>query len=70
MILTADDFNNRDIYIDYPYEDAKFRWEHATKKVYRRFYGQKEIEIPHSSDLYHQGISAGKEISREEYFRD
>jgi hypothetical protein len=70
VILTSEDYRTRDIYLDYPYEDAKFRWEKDTEKVYRRFYGKGEDEIPHSSDLFNQAISAGKEITREEYYRD
>jgi hypothetical protein len=52
ILLSSRDFRKRDIYIDYPYEDAKFRWERDTGKVYRRFYGKEETEIPHSSDLF------------------
>lgn len=70
ILLSSKDFRTRDIYIDYPFEDAKFRWDKDTEKVYRRFYGKEEVEIPHDSDLYNQAISAGKEIAREEYFGD
>lgn len=58
-----------DVYIDYPYEDAKFRYEKATGKVFRRFYGKPEVEIDSSSKLYNEAISGGKEISRDEYFK-
>jgi len=58
-----------DVYIDYPYEDAKFRYEKATGKVFRRFYGKPEVEIPASSALYNEAISGGKQISKEEYMR-
>ena len=70
ILLSSKDFRRRDIYIDYPFEDAKFRWDKKAEKVYRRFYGQEEVEIPHSSDLYNQAISAGREITRDEYYRD
>jgi hypothetical protein len=70
ILLSSRDFRTRDIYIDYPYEDAKFRFERDTGKVYRRWYGKGEVEIPHSSDLFNQAISAGKEITREDYFCD
>lgn len=59
-MVMLDAFSKGDVYIDFPYEDAKFRWESATEKVYRRWYGQKEIEIHHSSDIFNQAISAGK----------
>ncbi len=69
MVL-MDVFMKGDVYIDYPPEDVKFRFEHATRKVYRRFYGEPEDEIPHNSNLYHEAISAGKQITREDYYSD
>ena len=70
ILLMPEDFQTRDIYIDYPFEHAKFRWDKDTQKVYRRFYGKDEVQIPWSSDLFRQAISAGKEISRDEYNSD
>ena len=70
ILLSSKDFRTRDIYINYPFEDAKFRWDKDTEKVYRRFYGKEEVEIPHSSDLFNQAISAGREITQDEYYRD
>lgn len=58
-----------DVFIDFPYERAKFRYEKDTGKVYRRFYGETENEIPPSSNLYNQAICEGDQITREEYFR-
>ncbi|HOI75538.1 MAG TPA: hypothetical protein PLO63_15440 [Syntrophales bacterium] len=69
MVL-LDAFRQGDVYLDYPFEDVKFRYEKQTGKVFRRFYGQAEEEVSHSSNLYHDAISAGKQITREEYFRD
>lgn len=68
--VTADAFNEGDVYIDYPYERAKFRWELETKRVYRRFYGEQEVEIPHSSKLFHEAQSGGWVIDAEAYFQD
>lgn len=45
-----------DVYIDYPYEDVKFRFEKATGKVYQRWYGGTEMEVPPDSELFHEGI--------------
>lgn len=70
MVPIEEAFLRGDVYLDYPFEDVKFRWEKQTRKVYRRFYGQPEIQISHTSHLYHDAISAGKQITREEYFRD
>ena len=62
-------FRAGDVYIDFPYEDAKFRYEKASGKAFCRFYGQSEHEIPNDSKLYHEAISAGNLISREEYYQ-
>ena len=69
-MVMMDAFLEGDVYIDFPYEKAKFRFEKDTRKVYRRFYGQSEAEIPPSSILYNEAISAGEQITREDYFRD
>ena len=68
--MTLEEFTKGDVYIDYPYEDAKFRWENATKKVFRRFYREPEIEIDSTSNLYHEAISGGWKITSEDYDRD
>jgi hypothetical protein len=70
IMLTHVDFRERDLYIDFPYERAKFRWEKDTEKAYRRFYGEEEVEIPQTSKLFEEAIQAGKLIGREDYFRD
>ena len=70
MAVKLDAFKTGDVYIDYAFEDAKFRYDKQTGKVYRRFYGQTEVEIRPDSDLYNQGILSGREITREEYFAD
>ena len=57
----------RDLYLDYPYESARFRYDHATRKLFRRFYGEPETEISLDSTLFHEALSGGTEISREEY---
>ena len=69
-MVMMDAFLKGDVYIVFPYEEAKFRFEKDTRKVYRRFYGQPEVEIPPSSNLYNEAISAGEQITREDYFRD
>lgn len=70
IMLSHKDFSERDIYIDFPYERAKFRWEKDTEKAYRRFYGEEEVEIPQTSNLFEQAIQAGKLIDRADYYRD
>lgn len=69
-MVSLEAFQAGDVYIDYPYEDCKFRWEKKTKKVFGRFYGQPEHEIDHASVLFHDAMSSGKQITREEYYQD
>jgi hypothetical protein len=70
LLIIMDAFVRGDVYINFPYEGAKFRYEKESGKVYRRFYGEKEIEIPPNSELYNEAISAGEQISCEDYYRD
>jgi hypothetical protein len=67
MLLSATDFASRDIFIDYPFEGAMFRWDHEKQRVFRRFYREREVEIPQDSDLFTQAIIAGREITKDEY---
>ena len=68
--MTTQAFIEGDVYIDYPYEDAKFRFDKATNKVYQRWYEGTEMEIPHSSELFHEARSGGWRITAEDYFQD
>jgi hypothetical protein len=69
-MVSLDAFHAGDVYIDYPYESAKFRFEKASGKVFRRFYGELEKEISPSSALYHDALSGGRMITREDYLAD
>jgi hypothetical protein len=59
----------RDVYIDYPFEDAMFRYVWRTGQVFRKFHGEAEAEIAAASNLFHEAISAGREITAEQYKR-
>ena len=63
-------FDLGDVYLDYPYEEMKFRYEKKTGKVFVRFYGKPECEVEHSYSFYREAMSAGTQITEEEYFRD
>lgn len=69
-MVSLEHFRQGDVYLDYPFEELKFRFEHATGKVFARFYGKPEYQIEHSSQLFHDAISAGRTIKPEEYFAD
>mgnify|MGYP001580381996 FL=1 len=69
-MVSLDLFQSGDVYLDYPFEEVKFRYEKKTGKVYGRFYGVAEKEINPSSKLYHEAISSGEVICREDYYSD
>lgn len=69
-MVKMDAFQAGDVYLDYPFEEAKFRYEKQTGKVFRRFYHQPEKEILPSSELYNEAISAGTQITKEQYYED
>lgn len=68
--VTTKAFVEGDVYIDYPYEKARFRYERATLNVYRYFYGEPEMAIDSSSTLYMDAKSGGWRITRADYFAD
>ena len=67
MVLLEVFREGHDVYLDYPFEDVMFRWEYQTGKVFRKFYGQAEVEIDHTSNLFHEAMSAGQQITAKQY---
>lgn len=63
-------FQKGDVYIDYPFEDRKFRFEKATKKVFVRCYGKKEVEIDQSNEHFNEAIQSGEVITPDQYATD
>lgn len=63
-------FEQGDVYIDYPFEDAKFRYEHDTSKVFARFPAREEVEVGFTNDLFRDAMRSGMQITREQYFGD
>jgi len=62
-------FAKKDVYIDYPFEEAMYRWDHKTEKVYVKFYGEgeKTDPVPHDNRLFNEAILSGEEITQDEY---
>lgn len=62
-------FSKKDVYIDYPFEEVMYRWDHLEEKIYVKFYGKKEKEepIPHHNRLFNDALLSGHEITRAEY---
>jgi hypothetical protein len=67
-MVSLDLFQQGDVYLDYPFEDMKFRYNKATSQVFVRSSGGPEVEIDHSDAFFKEAISSGTVISREEYF--
>lgn len=64
-------FANEDIFVDYPYEEVTYRWDHHSKQVFVRFYGNEENSqpIPHDNRLFNEALCCGEEITRQDYNR-
>jgi len=63
-------FRKGDVYVDYPFEDMKFRFEKASNKVFVRCYGKHEVEIDQSNEHFNEAIQAGNVITKEQYLSD
>lgn len=63
-------FQAGDVYLDYPFEELKFRFVKEGGKVFCRFYGKPEVEIDHTDEHFREAMSAGKVITPDEYFGD
>jgi len=62
-------FGQEDIYVDYEFERVMFRWDFHEKKIYRKFYSEKEgaQPVPHDNRLYNDALLYGDEVTRDEY---
>ena len=69
-MVSLDLFQQGDVYLDYPFEDMKFRYNKATGQVFSRYAGRPEVEEAPSSRLFNDAICSGKVITKDEYFRN
>jgi hypothetical protein len=62
-------FAREDIYIDYPFEEVMYRWDHVAREIHVKFYGADESPkpIPHDNRLFNDALLGGEEISKEQY---
>jgi hypothetical protein len=61
-------FKERDIYIDYYFEEVLFRSDMATGKIFQKFYGKNvEVEVENNTRLFNESLLSGIEISKLEY---
>jgi hypothetical protein len=63
-------FQQGDVYIGYPYDDAKFRYEHATSKVFCRLSNSDEVAVGYTDNLFRDAMRSSTQIDREQYFGD
>jgi hypothetical protein len=64
-------FSNEDIFIDYSYEEVTYRWDHHSKLIFVRFYGNEESSqpVPHDNRLFNEALCCGEDITRQDYNR-
>lgn len=68
MGIPTQRFQEGDVYIDYDLEDVMFRFEHRSRRFFRRFYGQaEEKQVPFDSELLNDAIERGDEIDQAVY---
>jgi hypothetical protein len=68
-IAKGEHFAKQPVYVDYPFESVMFRWDHLTKQIFRKFYGEDEGRhpIPHDNRLFNDALMYGEEISESQY---
>ena len=68
-ISKGEEFSKRDIYVNYSFEDAMFRWDHEEEIIYVKFYNKNESlePVPHDNRLFNDALLYGEEITKEEY---
>jgi len=68
-INKGEEFSKRDVFIDYPYEEVMFRWDHLNEKCYKKFYGKVEsnILVESSNHLFNEALRFGDEITKIKY---
>jgi hypothetical protein len=61
-------FRDRDVYLDYDFEEVMFRFEHITRRFFRKFYGESnEKEVLYDNRLLNDAILGGTEIDAKTY---
>lgn len=66
--LSAQDFNTRNIYFFYDYEEAFMRYEYKTERFYLKLVnGGPEYERPYDTKLVYDVKSYGIEVTEAQY---
>jgi hypothetical protein len=68
MGVAIERFQQGDVFIDYDFEDVLFRFDAASRRYFRKFYGEpSEHEVPHDNRLLNDAIRFGTETDRTIY---
>ena len=68
MGISKVQFQDRDIFLDYEFEDVMFRYQGAARRFFRKFYGEsKESEVSHDNRLLNDAMQFGKETDAQTY---
>ena len=64
-------FASEDVYVDYPFEEVMYRWDHKTEEIFVKFYGKQEHghPIPSSNRLFNDALLYGDRITRADYLK-
>ena len=69
MGIPKETFRDCDIFNDYSFEDVVFRFEHQTRRFFRRFYDSaEEDEVPHDNGLLNDAMRFGCEVDAKTYW--
>lgn len=61
-------FRQGDVFIDYDFESVMFRYDIATRRFFRKFYGESnEAEVPFDNKLLTDAILSGEETDSNTY---
>jgi hypothetical protein len=68
MGVSNDRFRSGDVFIDYDFETVMFRFEHSTRRFFKKFYGNpKETEVAADNRLLNDAIRFGVETDAGTY---
>jgi hypothetical protein len=68
MGIAKDQLGDRDVFIDYDFENLMFRYEHTTRRFFCKVYGKsQETEVPHDNRLLNDALRFGDETDEKTY---
>jgi len=68
MGIAKSDLKGRNVYVDYSFEEVMFRFEHTTRKFFRKFYGEDfEKEVKYDNRLLNDALCFGDETDERTY---